>query len=167
MGPKEKGDFGQFYAHNRQLEGLQNSQTVDPDSFLNIDYEMHLGTRIDYLFSKSSRLLQATEIQLLQNQCEQERTQSLTNLMLALENPRLAGYMLTGNRSIFLETDGSVAWLYQCPKVHSPLHTMKQCYDKNPIPYREQIQFVDPITRQTYHATTQNGSDCIKNLFQT
>ena len=87
--------------------------------------------------------------------------------MLALENPRLAGYMLTGNRSMFLETDGSVAWLYQCPKVHSPLHTMNQCYDKIPIPYRGQIHFVDPITRQTCpHAMTQNRSDRIKNLFQ-
>ena len=128
---------------------------------------MHLGTKIEYLFFQRSRLLQATEIKLLQNQCEQERTQILTNLMLALENPRPAGYMLTGNRSMFLETDGSVAWLYHCPKNHSPLHTMNQCYDKIPMLYRGQIQFVDPITRQTYkHAMTQNCSDRIKNLFQ-
>ena len=109
LGPKEKGDFGQLYAHNPKLEGTQRVQTADPDNYLNIDYEMHLGTKFDYLFFQSSRLLQATEIQLLQNQCEQERTQILTNLMLALENSRLAGYMLTGNRSTFLETDGSVA----------------------------------------------------------
>ena len=128
---------------------------------------MHLGTKMDYLFFQSSRSLLATEKQLLQNQCEQERTQILTNLMLALDNPRLPGYMLTGNRSMFLETDRSVAWLYHCPKVHSPLHTMNQCYDKIPILYRRQIQFVDPITRQTYpHVMTQKCSDCIKNLLQ-
>ena len=87
--------------------------------------------------------------------------------MLAPENPRLAGYMLTGNRSMFLETDGSVAWLCHCPKVHSPLYTMNQCYDKIPILYRGKNQFVDPITRQTFpHATTQNCSDRIKKLFQ-
>ena len=123
LGPKEKGDFGQLYAHNPKLEGTQKVQTADPDNYLNIDYEMHLGTKIDYPFFQSSRLLQATEIQLLQNQCEQERTQILTNLMVALENPRLAGYMLTGNRSMFLETDGCVAWLYHCPKVHTRLFT--------------------------------------------
>ena len=167
LGIKEKGDFGQLYAHNPKLEGTQNLQTADPDNYLNIDFEMNLGTKINYLFFQSSRLLQAMEIQLLKNQCEQERTQILTNLMLALEYPRLAGYMLTGNRSMFLQTDGSVAWLYHCPKVHSPLHTMNQCYDKIPILYRGQIQSVDPITRQTYpHATTQNCSDRIKNLFQ-
>ena len=89
LGPKEKGDFGQIYAHNPKLEGTQQLQAADPDNYLIIDYEMHLGTKIDYLFFQSSRLLQATEKQLLQNQCEQERTQVLTNLMLALENPRL------------------------------------------------------------------------------
>ena len=127
LGPKEEGDFGQLYAHNPKLEGTQKLQTADPDNYLNIDYEMHLGTKIDYLFFQSSRLLQATEIQFLLSQCERERTEILTYLMLAPENPRLAGYMLTSNRSMFLETDGSVAWLYHCPKVHSPLHTMNQC----------------------------------------
>ena len=110
---------------------------------------MHLGTKIDYLFFQSPKLLQATEIQLLQNQCEQERTQILTNLMLALENSRLASYMLTGNRSMFLETDGSLAWLYQRPMVHSPLHTVSHCYDRIPILYKSEIHFVDPFTRQT------------------
>ena len=128
---------------------------------------MHLGSKIDYLFLQSSRLLQTTEIQLLQNQCEQDRTQLPTNLMLALKNSRLAGYMLTGNRSLFLETDGSLAWLYHCPVVHSPLHTMNQCYDKIPILFEGEVRFVGPITRQTYpDAVSQNCSDRIKNLFQ-
>ena len=44
---------------------------------------------------------------------------------------------------------------------------MNQCYDKIPILYRGQIKFVDSVSRQTYpHATTQNCSDGIKNLFQ-
>ena len=167
LGPKQKSDFGQLYAHNPTLVGTRYSNTDDPNNYLNMDYEMHLGTKTDYLFFQSSRLLQATEIQLLQNQCEQERTQILTNLMLALENPRLAGYALIGNRSLLLETDGGLAWLYHCPKVHSPLHTMNQCYDRIPILYQGQIQFVDTITRQTYpNANVQNCSDRIKNLIQ-
>ena len=167
LGSRAKYDFGELYAHNPQLEGTQLQQADNPNCYLNMDYEMHLGTKIDYLFFQSSRLLQGTEIQLLQNQCEQERTQILTNLMLDLENPRLAGYLLTGNRSIFLETDGSLAWLYHCPMVHSALHTMNQCYDKIPILYEVEIRFVDPITRQTYSdAVSQNCSDGIKNLFQ-
>ena len=86
LGPKEEGKFGQLHAHNPKLEGTQKLQTADPDNYLNIDYEMHFGTKIDYLFFQSSRLLQAREIQLLHNQCEQERTQILTNFLLPLEN---------------------------------------------------------------------------------
>ena len=132
-----------------------------------MDYEMHMGTKLDYLLFLSSRLLQASELQLLKNQCEQERTQILTILMLSLENPRLAGYMLTRNRSMFLETDDSLAWLYHCTLVHSPLHTMNQCYDRIPILYKGRIEFVDPITRQTHPAANiQNCTDRMKNLFQ-
>ena len=44
---------------------------------------------------------------------------------------------------------------------------MNQCYDRIPILYQGQIQFVDTITRQTYpNANAQNCSDRIKNLFQ-
>ena len=72
-GPRERNDFGRLCAHNPQLEGTQLQQAGRLDSYLNMDYAMHLGTWIYYLFFQSSRLLQATEIQLLQNQCEQER----------------------------------------------------------------------------------------------
>ena len=87
--------------------------------------------------------------------------------MLSLENPRLAGYMLTGIRSMFPETDGSLAWLYSCPQVRSPLHTVNQGYDKIPILYKGQIHFVDPITRKTLpDALPQKCSDPIENLIQ-
>ena len=68
---------------------------------------------------------------------------------------------------MFLETDGSLARLYSCPQVRSPLHTLNQCYDKIPMLYKRQIQIVDPITRQTLpDAMPQKCSDPIKNLFQ-
>ena len=75
--------------------------------------------------------------------------------------------MLTGNRSMFLETDGSLAWLYQFSLVHSPFHTVNQCYDRIPMLYGVQIQFVDPITRQTPPAANiQNCTYRIKNVIQ-
>ena len=111
-------------------------------------------------------MLEGSEIQLLKNLCEQERTQILTILMLSKENPRLVGYMVTGNRSMFLSTDGGLAWLYHCPLMRSPPHVMNQCYDKIPIFYKNAIFFVDPITRHTYpDAQVQNCSDRIKSLF--
>ena len=89
---------------------------------------MQVGTKLNYLFILRSRLLQASEIQLLKNQCEQERTRILTILMLSLENPRLARYMLIGNRSMFLGTDGSLAWLYQCRLDQSRIFTVEKHY---------------------------------------
>ena len=76
-----------------------------------MDYELQQGTKFDYLFFESSRGLQASELNLLRKQCERERIQIFTILKLSLEDPRIAGYMLTGNRLMFLETDGSLAWL--------------------------------------------------------
>ena len=150
-----------------RLDLQYDSRRPDIGSSLNLDYELHVGTKVDYLLYESSRSMQASELQLLKNQCEQERTQILTVLMLSLENPRLAGYMLTGNRSMFLNTDGSLAWLYHCPKFSSPLHTLKTCYDRIPIFYQGSVQFVDPISRLTYpDANTQNCTDKIKNLYQ-
>ena len=164
ISPTENNGFAQLYAYDAMHT---SHKTSDEDMYLNMDYEMHMGTKLDYLFFQSSRLLQVSEIQLLKNQCEEERTQILAILMLSLENQRLAGCMLTGNQSMFLETDGSLAWLYHCPLVHSPLHTMNQCYDRIPLLYESQIQFVDPITRQTHPAAnTQNCTHRIKNLFQ-
>ena len=148
------------------FRGPSDSNPGTPQ-YLNMDYELHQGTKLDHLFFESTRLLEASEIQLLKAQCEQERTQILTILMLSMENPRLAGYMLTGNRSMFLNTDGALAWLYHCPEYHSPLHTMNQCYDRIPIFYKGVAAFVDPITRQTYpNAQVQNCTHRIKNIFQ-
>ena len=149
----------------------KSPHTVNPNPdtphYLNLDYELHQGTKLDYLFFESSKILEGSEIQPLKNLCEQERTQILTSLMLSMENPRLAGYMLTGNRSMFLSTDSRLAWLYHCPLMRSPPHVMNQCYDKIPIFYKNAIFFVDPIPRQTYpEAQVQNCSDRIKNLFQ-
>ena len=159
--PTENNGLAQLYAYDPKRTSFKAS---DEYMYLNMDYKMHMGTKLDYLFFQSSSLLQDSEIQLLKNQCEPERMQFLSILMLSLENPRLAGYMLTGNRSMFLKTDGSLAWLYHCPLVHSPLHTMNHCYDRTPILYEGQIQFVDPITRQTHPAASiQNCTDGIKN----
>ena len=77
----------------------------------------------------NTKQLRHSEMTLLQNQCELDHTQMLTILMLAKQNTRFAGYMLTGNRSMFLDAHGSVAWLYRCPKILSPLRLLEESYD--------------------------------------
>ena len=132
-----------------------------------IDYEAQLGTKLDYILFNSFYMLRTAELALLQNQCELERSSILNTLMLSLEIPHLAGYILTQNRSMFLETNGNVAWLYHCPKFYSPLQLMDECYNRIPIMYKENIRFFDPITRQTFQsADLQDCSDKHSNLIQ-
>ena len=139
-------------------------EPADPyiNTWWNTDFELQQGTKLDYFSFENSRALQTSELNLMKNQCEQEKDHFFTLPMLSLENPILAGYMLTRNRLMCLETDGSLVWLFSCPKVRSPLHTLKQCYHKIPILYRGQKQFVDPITRQILpelcHKTAQTRS---------
>ena len=127
--------------------GAQTWHSVGADE---IDYELHLGTKLDCIMYFNTKQLRHSEVMLLQNQCELERTQMLTILMLAKQSTEPAGYMLTGNRSTFLDTDGSVAWIYHCLKFLSPLGVLDKCYDRIPILFERTTKFVDPITRQTY-----------------
>ena len=69
--------------------------------------------------------------------------------MLARQNTKLAGYMLTGNKFMYLDNDGSVAWFYQCPKFLSLLRRRDKGYDRILILFERTTKFVDPINRQT------------------
>ena len=81
--------------------------------------------------------------------------------------PQWKNQCSSGNRSMFMDTDDSLAWLYHYPLVHSPLHAMSQCYDRIRIIHEGQIQFFDPIIRQSHPAANvQIFTDRIKNLFQ-
>ena len=68
IAPTENNGFAQLYAYDPK----HTSHKTNEDMYLNMDYEMHMGTKLDYLSFQSSQLLQASEIQLLKNQCEQE-----------------------------------------------------------------------------------------------
>ena len=138
---------GRLFVHKLESPHTDNPNPETPH-YLNLDYEPHEGTKLDYLFFERSKMLEGSEMQLLKNLCEQQRTQILTILMLSMENPRHDGYMLTGNHSLFLSTDGRLAWLYHCPLMRSPPNVMNQCCDKILIFYKIAMFFVDTTTRQ-------------------
>ena len=62
--PTENNGFAQLYDYDPEHK---SHKTCDEDMYLNMDYEMHMGTKLDYLFFQSSRILQASEIQLREN----------------------------------------------------------------------------------------------------
>ena len=89
------------------------------------------------------------ELNTLHTKCELERNQLLTKLAMSVQNPQLAGFFLTGNRSNFLYVEGSTAWLYDCPHFLSLLYKADRCFDRIPIHFKDTLMYVDPITRQT------------------
>ena len=94
------------------------------------------------------------ELNTLHTICELERNQLLTKLTMSVQNPQLAGSLLTGNRSNFLYVEGSTAWLFDCPHFLSPLYKADRCFDRIPIHFKDTLMYVDPITRQTYDYAT-------------
>ena len=80
------------------------------------DYEAHLNTEFDYYQYTKFQKLQLSEIKTIQQICELERSLKNTQLAYSRLSAKLAGFLLTNNRSMFLETNGNVAWLYHYPK---------------------------------------------------
>ena len=84
---------------------LSRLKTVDTKHFQideNTDFQAHHGAKIDYLHFKNLRQPQNSTLELLRNDCELERSTILNTLMISHENPRLAGYNLARNRTMFI-----------------------------------------------------------------
>ena len=85
--------------------------------------------------------------------CEQTRNIRQLTLTHVQKNTPLLGYILTGDRSIFVKQEGvNVMKMYKCAKKSSPLYVTqrRECYDKIPILYKNRVQYVHQLTRQTY-----------------
>ena len=66
-----------------------------------------------------------SELETLHQLCDLERTQILQSLALAVLKIPYAGYLLSRNRSSFLEYEGNILWFYTCTKKVSPLYILK------------------------------------------
>ena len=124
------------------------------NNFATIDYDAHINTKIDYTFNHVFLSMTLQELNTLHTICELERHQLLTKLAMSIQNPQLAGFLLTGNPSNFLYVEGCTAWLYDCPHFLSSLYKADRRFDRIPIHYKDTLMYVDPITRQTYDYAT-------------
>ena len=91
-----------FSEVNGKWVGAKPWRSISADE---TDYELHFGTKLDSKMYFNTKQLRHSEMTLLQNHCQLERTQMLTLLLLAMQNTRLVGDMLTGNRSMFRDID--------------------------------------------------------------
>ena len=74
--------------------------------FATLDYDAHTNTKIDFTINHVFNSMTVQELNTLHTVCELERTQLLTILAMSVENPQLAGFLLTGNCGNFLYVGG-------------------------------------------------------------
>ena len=72
--------------------------------------------KLDYTISRIFQEMSLSELETLHQLCELERTQILQSLALAVLKIPYAGYLLSGNRSNFLDYAGNILWFYTCTK---------------------------------------------------
>ena len=147
------------YISGKILSDNSNNKFVFPalnvsNIFATIDYDAHINDKIDYTINHVFRSMTVQELVTLQTICESERNQLLTILAMSVQNPPLAGFPLTGNRSTFLYVEGSTAWLHDCPHFLSSLYKADRFFDRIPIHFEDTLMYVDTITRQTYDYVT-------------
>ena len=126
------------------------------NNFATIDYDAHINSKIEYAMNYVFRSMTVQELKTLHTVCELERNQLLTILAKSVQNPQLAGFLLTGNCSNLVYVEGSTAWLYECPHFLSPLYKADALIV---YPYIDTLKYVDPITRQTYDYATPIACD--------
>ena len=81
------------------------------NNFATIDYDAHINSKIDYTINHVFCSMTVQELNILHTICELERNQLLTILAMSVQNPQLAGFLLTGNRNIYLYVEGTTALL--------------------------------------------------------
>ena len=112
---------------------------------------IHLDMKLDCTIRRFFQELSLTELETLHQICELERKQILQSLALALPKIPYAGYLISGNRSIFIDYEGNILWYYTCTKKVSPLYVFedKKCYERIPIFYKNKVHFVDTLSQRT------------------
>ena len=124
---------GKLKSHDSKSTRLQELSLMNNTYFGNIHYDIHLDMKLDYTISRIFPKMSLSELEKLHQLCELERTQILQSLALAVLKIPYAGYLLSGNRSNFLDYEGNILWFYTCTKKVSPLYVFedKRCYKES------------------------------------
>ena len=149
---------------------LQELSLINRTYFDAIHYDIHLDRKLDYTISRIFQEMSLSELETLHQLCELERTQIFQSLALAVLKKPYAGYLLSGNRSSFIDYEGNILWYYTCTKKVSPLYVFedKRCYKRIPIFYKNKVYFIDTLSRRTYFWNTAvpRGSENSHNVVQ-
>ena len=149
---------------------LQELSLMINTEFGAIHYDIHLDTKLDYTINRIFQEMSLTELETLHQLRELERTQILQSLAQAVLKIPYAGYLVSGNRSNFIDYEGDLLWYYTCTKKVSPLNVFedKRCYKRIPIIFKNKVHFVDTLSQRTYFWDTvvPCGSESSHNIVQ-
>ena len=139
----------QIISERTRYEDEDNKQYYN--TFVNEN--THLNMKMDLYMSNIYSRISLQAIEFYSQICEQPRNLRQLTLTQVQKNTPLLGYILTGDRSIFVKQEGvNVMKMYKCAKKSSPLYVPQtgECYDKIAILYKNRVQYVHQLTRQTY-----------------
>ena len=118
--------------------------------------------KMDYIVSRVFWEMDMKDLEIYRNLCELERKVLLQTLVLATQHHPLLGFIITGDRSAFinLESPNTVSLKY-CAQKFSQLYVFDPpvCYEHIPIYYNNRVHFVDHVTRQTLDWSRQTTCD--------
>ena len=118
-----------------------------------VNQNTHLNMKMDLYMSNIYSRISLQAIEFYSQICEQTGNIRQLTLTQVQKNTPLLGYILTGDRSIFVKQEGvNLMKMYKCAKKSSPLYVpeKRECYNKIPILYKNRVQYVHQLTRQTY-----------------
>ena len=130
---------GKLKPNDSKSTRLLELSLMNSTYFGNIHYYILFDMKLDYTISRFFQEMSLSELETLHRLWELEKTQILQSLALAVLKIPYAGYLLSGNRSNFLDYEGNILWFYTCTKKVSPLYVFedKRCYKRIPIFYKK------------------------------
>ena len=116
---------GKIKPQDTESTRLQELSLMNSTDFGAIHYDIQLDMKLDHTINKKFQEMSLSELETLHQLCELERTQILQSLELAVLKIPYAGYLLSGNRSNFIDYEGNFLWYYTCTKKVSPLYVFE------------------------------------------
>ena len=91
---------------------LQELSLMNNTYFGAIHYDILLDMKLIYTISRLFQKLSLSELEMLHHLCELGRTQTSQSVALAILKIPYAGYLLSGNRSNFIDCEGNMFLSY-------------------------------------------------------
>ena len=101
---------GKLRPEDKDSTRLQELSLMNNTYFGAIRNNIHLVTKLYFPISRTFPKMSLAELGTLQHLFELARTQTLQSLALAVLKIPYAGYLLSGNRSYFIDYDGTILW---------------------------------------------------------